>query len=535
MTPAATARLVTPPMARSCYNVPPVRYAQALIPTLKEAPAEPQAVFRALLVRAGTSRRVAGGGTAWLPLGARVLGRIRGIVAEELAREGAQELVAPGGERDVDEVVRRDVRSYRQLPLSLARLGAEACEAWSFHADAADAERVREATLAACARALRRCGVASRIVEAGAGRRELHALTPEGDATLLGCDRCEHVATAELAEVARDPVAPADGAAARPIAKVATPGKRTIDEVSTFLGVPPGRLVKTLVYLADGAPLLALARGDRALNDAKLRARVGAAELALAGDDVVAAVTGAPVGFAGPIGRAGVRIVGDLDVREIRDGVAGANEADTHLVGVDAARDLGAVEWTDLRVAAAGDRCPRCGAGGYAPLRGIALARVEARGPLGAGFLGADGTERPIHGVRAGVSLVGALFAAAAQHHDDGGLVWPITIAPFPAELVALAPRDPEVAAAADRLDRELRDAGVEALYDDRDERPGSKFNDADLIGIPLRLTVGKKSLAAGEVELKARHGEAAERIPVTDAARIVAERARAALAQLGG
>ncbi len=297
-------------------------------------------------------------------------------------------------------------------------------------------------------------------------------------------------------------------------------------------------MIKTLVFLADGKPVVALVRGDHDVNEIKLRRLLGAAEVVLAGDAAIVEITGAPVGFAGPRGLASVQVVADLEVQGMTDAVTGANENDHHFTGFDVARDAPGVEFADLRVAAAGDLCPRCGVGVFERFAGIEVGHVFFLGttysvPMGCTFLGDDGQLRPMVMGCYGIGITRVAAAAIEQNHDDDGIAWPMSLAPYQVQLLTLQAKDPDVSAAADRLYQELTAAGIEVLYDDRDERPGAKFKDADLIGIPLRLAVGKKSLAEGKVELKPRRAKQAELIPAGDAAAIVAARVRAELARL--
>jgi prolyl-tRNA synthetase len=294
--------------------------------------------------------------------------------------------------------------------------------------------------------------------------------------------------------------------------------------------------VKTLVYVTDaGEPLVALVRGDRALSEAKLKNSVGAAAVLLADEAIVERVTGAPVGFAGPVGLR-ARIIADPLLRGIRGAVTGANEADRHFVGFDLERDAPPVEFVDLVVVGAGDRCGRCPDGRFEIHRGIEVGQIFYLGrkysePLRAVFLDPAGAEQTIEMGTYGIGITRTVAAAVEQNHDAHGIVWPIPLAPFPAIVVPVNRADEAVWAAAERVYRELRGRGVETLLDDRDERPGVKFKDADLIGIPLRVTVGPKALARGNVELKMRRAETAEEVPLGEVSARVAEQVTKATA----
>jgi prolyl-tRNA synthetase len=568
------------------------RWSQAFIPTLKEVPAEAQIVSHVYLLRGGFMRKLAAGIYTFLPLGWRVVKNVADIVRQEMDRAGALELLMPAAipaelwqesgrwqaygpellrwkdrkqadfvtgpthEEVVVDTVRRDVKSYRQLPLNLYHIqtkfrdearpraglmrGREFImkDAYSFDVDDEAAKRSYRAMFDAYTRIFQRCGLEFRPVEADTGNiggtmsHEFQVLAQSGEDKIVSCTRCDYAANVEKAEVRRSPERPPR--VDRPLEKVRTPGKKTIEEVARFLQITPARLVKTLVYLADGHPVVALVRGDHDVNELKLRKLVGAQEVVLAGDHAILEITGAPVGFAGPRGLK-VRTVADLEVEGMSDAATGANEDDHHLVGFDMVRDAPGVEYADLRVAVAGDSCPRCGVGVLERFAGIEVGHVFFLGtkysvPMGCTFLGDDGQLRPMVMGCYGIGITRTAAAAIEQNHDADGIIWPMALAPYQVELLTLQAKDAEVVAAADRLYQELVAAGIEVLYDDRDERPGAKFKDADLIGIPLRVAVGKKSLAEGKVELKPRRAKQAELIPAGDAAAIVAARVREAL-----
>jgi prolyl-tRNA synthetase len=571
------------------------RWSQSLIPTLKEVPAEAQVVSHVYLLRAGYMRKVAAGIYSFLPLGWRVVKKVEDIIREEMNRAGAMEILMPGAvpaelwqesgrwqkygpellrfkdrkqadfligpthEEVVVDLVRRDVKSYRQLPINLYQIQAKfrdearpraglmrgrefiMKDAYSFHASDDDCKKTYQAMYDAYTRIFKRCGLAFRAVEADTGNiggslsHEFQVLAQSGEDKIVSCTNCDYAANVEQAEVKRVP-APPPAAAPSELRKVHTPGKKGIDDVAAFLGLPAARMVKTLIFIADGKPVVALVRGDHDVNEVKLRRLLGANELALASDAAVAEVTGAPVGFAGPRGLA-VRVVGDLELRGMTDAATGANENDHHYVGFDLERDAPNVEYADLRVAAAGDPCPRCGSP-FERFAGIEVGHVFFLGTkyssaMGCTFLGDDGQLRPMVMGCYGIGVTRVAAAAIEQNHDADGIAWPMSLAPYQVELLTLQAKDAEVVAAAERIYKELVAAGVEVLYDDRDERPGAKFKDADLLGIPLRLAIGKKSLAEGKVELKPRRAAQAELIPAGDAAAIVAARVRAELEKL--
>jgi prolyl-tRNA synthetase len=308
---------------------------------------------------------------------------------------------------------------------------------------------------------------------------------------------------------------------------VATPEKHSIAEVSEFMGVPPQKLVKTLVYLADGQPIAVLVRGDRDVNEVKLSKALGAGQLVLATDATVKEVTRAPVGFAGPVGL-NVPIYADVEVAAMTDFVVGANAADAHLRGVNVGRDFTPKAIGDYRAAAAGDACARCSEGQLQAYRGIEVGQVFFLGtkyskPMGVTFLDVDGQEKPAQMGCYGIGVTRIVAAAIEQNHDKDGILWPVPLAPFEVALLELQQDDDNVIATAKRLYEELGALGIDVLYDDRDERAGVKFKDADLIGLPFRIAVGKKGIAEGVVELKRRNGAEVRKIKIDEAVKLVA------------
>jgi prolyl-tRNA synthetase len=563
-----------------------MRQTRLLIPTLREVPAEAEVVSHKLLLRAGMIRQVARGIYDFLPLGVRVLHKVERIVREEMQRAGAQEVLLPAvcpaelwqesgrwerygkellrfkdrndrefcfgptHEEVVTDLVRRDARSYRDLPLNLFQIqvkfrdevrprfglmrGREFImkDGYSFHVDRADCDREYDAMYAAYRRIFDRCGLRYRPVEADTGAiggsrsHEFQVLAESGEDAIVSCERCEYAANIEKAAIGDDATATAASAhagaatAAAP-RKVATPGRRTVEEVSGFLGVPPERFVKSLVYLVDGeTPVLAMVRGDHALSEAKLKDALGAQTVVLASEEVVTRVTGAPVGFAGPIGlRAPVRRIADRALAGLVDGVAGANEVDQHLVGVAHARDLADVALADLRLAVEGDRCPRCD-GRLVVQRGIEVGQIFYLGTkysaaLKATVLDADGVERLLEMGCYGIGVTRTIAAAIEQSHDDAGIIWPMPLAPFHVVVVPVNWNDERLRTTAERFHDELEARGIDVLLDDREERPGVKFKDADLIGHPLRITVGPRALERDAVELKGRTDATATEVPV--------------------
>jgi prolyl-tRNA synthetase len=563
-----------------------MRLSKTLIPTLKEAPAEAEVPSHILMMRGGYMRKVAAGIYSFLPLGWRVVQKISRIIREEMNRSGASEVFLPavipaelwqesgrwdqygaqllrlkdrkGGdfvigpthEEVITALVRGDVRSYRQLPLNLYQVqtkfrdelrpraglmrGREFImkDAYSFHVDEKDATREYHVMYDTYARIFTRCGLRFRAVEADTGNiggslsHEFQVLTETGEDALVACDHCDYAANVEQA-VSRETgaVAAPEGARAA-LTRIHTPGKHSIEDVSQFLGVAPTTLVKTLIYLADGKPVAVLVRGDRSVNEIKLKKALCAVDLLLASEAAVREVTGAPLGFAGPVGLE-APVHADHEVAAMVDFVTGANQIDQHLTGVNLERDFTPAARGDYRQAAPGDRCARCADGTLRGYRGVEVGQVFFLGtkysrPMGCNFLDTDGHEKPMQMGCYGIGVTRIVAAAIEQNHDKDGIVWPVPIAPYEVELLALQADDPKLVEACEGIYDQLTRAGIEVLYDDRDERPGSKFKDADLIGIPYRIAVGKKGLVEGVAEVKLRRGPEVRKIKIAEVAAMV-------------
>lgn len=555
-----------------------MRMSQLLAPTLRETPGEAEIVSHQLLLRAGMMRKTASGMYTYLPLGWRVLRKIMDIIREEMDAKGGQELLmpivqpaelwretgrwdeygeemfrlkdrhgrefclGPTHEELITALVRAEVRSYRQLPLLLYQIankyrdeirprfgvirGREFImkDLYSFDRDEAGLDESYWKMYDAYTRIFRRVGLTTRAVEADSGAiggdvtHEFMVLAEAGEASVVYCTSCDYAANTEKAEA----VAPPPATVAGPVPAcepVATPNVRTLEELTRFLGVSADRVIKTLIYEADGRPVAAVVRGDHELNAVKLKRVLGATTLAMAGGAVVERVTGAPVGFAGPVGLKGVRIVADPWALAVADAVAGANAADTHLRHVQPGRDWQPDVVADIRTVTAGEPCPRCG-GVLASARGIEVGQIFKLGTkyseaLGATYLDEQGQARPIVMGCYGIGVSRTMAAIIEQHHDENGIIWPVSVAPYHVIIVPVMYEDEQQRQVAEQLYEELDRAGVEVVLDDRDERAGVKFKDADLLGFPLRITIGPKSLKEGQVELKSRDGRMEERVPI--------------------
>ncbi|HEU4334203.1 MAG TPA: proline--tRNA ligase, partial [Candidatus Eisenbacteria bacterium] len=410
-------------------------------------------------------------------------------------------------------------------------------DAYSFHVDEEQLhetyERMREAYTAI----FTRCGLTFVMVEADSGaiggdvNHEFMVTAASGEAEIFS-SACGYAASSESARYAWTPQ-PSE--AEEPAAETATPEKKTVEEVASFLGVGPERLLKSLVLYAGDEPLLAVVPGDRELNEPKLARHVGGAPLRLATAGEIEMLTGGPLGFTGPVGLTGtIRTIVDATIQEGRNYVAGGNKRDLHIVNVRLGRDFPATERADLTTAKAGDRCPRCG-DALQVSRGIEVGHIFKLGTkysesMGARYLDAEGKERTIVMGCYGIGVTRTVAAAIEQGNDANGIVWPMPIAPYQVHVVPVNAKEARTREAAEALYASLTGAGLEVLYDDRDERPGAKFKDADLIGVPLRVTIGEKGLADGIVELRDRKSGAVERVPVGDASTAIVARVEAAL-----
>ena len=455
-------------------------------------------------------------------------------------------------EEVITAIARGDIQSYKQLPFlpyqiqtkfrneprprgGLVR-GREflMLDAYSFDKDMAGNQEAYRNVREAFSRAFARCGLAALTVEADSGAiggsqsEEFMVLSENGEDTVLRCDKTGYAANAERCEAVPAPAEALDAEVAA-MEKVMTPGVSTIEAVAGFLNVPSTRLIKTLIVVApDGQPVVVLVRGDREVQEAKLAKLLGGPS-PLAEAAIVQKVTGAPVGFAGPVGLAGgVRVVADREVALIRDGVTGANEADAHLMHVLPGRDFPHPEYLDLRTAVAGDISPADPEGRLQTQRGIEVGHVfnfetKYSAAMNAMFTDESGAKRLLLGGSYGVGVSRLMAAAIEQHHDENGILWPVTLAPFEVVIVLVGIKDDAQKEAAEDLYRALQTAGVDVLLDDRDERPGVKFKDADLLGIPVKVVVGK-SLAEGTVEVSLRRDAANKSaVPIASASAHVA------------
>jgi prolyl-tRNA synthetase len=545
-----------------------MRLSTYLLPTLREDPAEAEVVSHRLMLRAGMIRRVAAGVYSYLPLGLRALRKVEGIIRREMDRAGALEVflpvlspaelwretgrwdvygkelmrlqdrhgrdfcLGPTHEEIITDLVRREVNSWRHLPLNLYQIqtkfrdeirprfglmrGREfgMKDAYSFDRDEKGAEKSYEIMFETYTRIFEQCGLNFKAVEAdsgpigGAFSHEFMVLADTGEDLLLNCEGCGYAANLEKAEIA-PPQEPLETEKEKPLEKRETPGKTTVDEVAAFLGCEPSRLVKTLLFEADGKIVAILLRGDHQLNETKLGNYLGAASLEPAAPERVAAVTGGPAGFSGPVGLEGVRVIADLQIRHLVNFVTGGNAADTHFVDVNRKRDFDVTEWADVKAAAVGDPCPRCRRS-METIRGIEVGHVFKLGTkyseaMKATYLDEESNEQTIVMGCYGIGTGRTVASSVEQNHDDDGIIWPVPLAPFPVTLLTLNIKDSALMEASEKLVKQFEAIGIDVLWDERKERPGVKFKDADLVGSPVRVVIGGKSYQRGEGEIRLR------------------------------
>jgi prolyl-tRNA synthetase len=477
-------------------------------------------------------------------------------------RKGADYHLGPTHEEIVTDIARREIRSYRDLPKNLYQVqvkfrdeprprggllrGREFLmkDAYSFDADEAGALASYEVMRQAYCRIFDRMGLVYRMVQADSGAiggntsAEFQVLADSGEDAIVACDRCTYAANVEVATVGARPRK--DEARAEPSAgqtkpeKIHTPGHGAIEDVAKFLKVSPSRMIKSLLYLAGDQIVMVVVRGDHEVNEVRVARAAGVGEVFLASEADVEKATGAKVGFAGPVGYKG-RVLLDKAAAAVRSGVVGANETDYHLTGVDMT-GLSA-EVGDYRLVATGDPCPSCAEGTLRTYRGIEGGHIFVLGTkysekMGATYIDEKQQSRALVMGCYGIGVSRLVATAIEQHNDENGIRWPMSVAPYHVHIVTIG-QEPAVLEAARKLHDGLEKSAVEVLWDDRDERPGVKFKDADLIGVPLRVTIGAKGLANGTIELKPRaepDPKKAELVPIEDAARVLAERVRAAL-----
>ncbi len=547
-----------------------MRYSKTLIPTLKEIPAEAEVISHTLMLRAGMIRKLAAGIYSLLPMGVYVTKKVEGIIREEMNRAGAQEVLLPAvqpaelwkesgrweeygkellrfkdrHERDfcfgptheevITDLISKEIRSYRQLPLNLYQIqtkfrdeirprfgvmrGREFImkDAYSFDCDEKGVDESYNRMYDAYCRIFERCGLKFKAVEAETGviggsfSHEFMVLADSGEEGIVFCNSCDYAANIDRAEIRTKENG--DGGEnkeeRKEIKKASTPGMKTVEEVSKYLKVRPQDLVKTLIFESENGIIAALVRGDHQINETKLKRFLDSNILLLAGDEAVREVTGAPSGFAGPIGL-NIAIFADHGVKGMQNFITGANEIDAHNINVNIGRDFEIKGYGDIRNVKEDDKCPRCGKDANIK-RGIEVGHIFKLGTkysqmLGATYLDSKGEERFIIMGCYGIGVGRTVAAAIEQNHDENGIIWPMPIAPFQVLILPLNTNDTMVMETSEDIYTSLIDKKIDVVIDDRDERPGVKFKDADLIGIPLQIIIGLRNLKEDNIEIKTR------------------------------
>ncbi|MFQ6091883.1 MAG: proline--tRNA ligase [bacterium] len=554
-----------------------MRFSQAFIPTLKETPAGAEVASHRLMLRAGLMRPLVAGVYSYLPLGWRALRKAAQIVREEMDRIGGQEFslptlspkelwqqtgrldqfgqliftlrdrknrelcLAPTHEEIIAEIAGASIRSFRDMPQLWYQIQIKhrdefrprsgvlrgrafiMKDSYSLDAEQAGLDGAYQRHREAYARIFLRCGLKFFVVEASSGlmggseSEEFMAPTEAGEDAVVRCSKCDYAANMEVARSVPHPARPWVQKTPR---RVHTPGKRTIAEVSAFLRCQPENLMKSLLYIIDERPVMVLVRGDHELNESKLAAVMGSTFRPAEPEEALT-ITGANLGFLGPVGLKGVTIIADDALKGQTGIITGANEDDYHLAGLTPERDFELEQYEDLRHVKEGETCLRCGHS-LQIVPAIELGHIFKLGTkysesLGAAFLDTHGQKRPIVMGSYGIGLERIVAAAIEQNHDEDGIIWPLNIAPYQIHVLPVDRTDEEVRAVAEQLYSQLQEHGFEVLIDDRLESPGKKFKDADLIGLPFRITVGARSLKEGKMELKPRQEKTAVRVGQSD------------------
>jgi len=556
-------------------------FSKALIPTLREIPADAEVISHQLMLRSGMIQKIAAGIYSYLPLAQRVFRNLKIIIREEMNIIGGQEVTLPGvqpseiwkesgrwnfygkellrfkdrNDRDfclgptheevVTDLIRREIRSYRQLPLILyqiqtkfrdeirPRFGVMRArefvmkDAYSFDRDEAGAEDNYHKMYRAYSKIFERCGLEFRAVEADTGAiggsfsHEFMVLADSGEDVIAHCEACGYAANLEKAEI-KPPEKITQKGILKALEKVHTPGKKTVDEVTKFLGIPPDNLIKTLIFDTDTGPIAVLVRGDHEINEVKLKNILNCEFLTLADDSLVERVTRAPRGFAGPLS-INLTIHADNSLKDTMNMITGGNEKDVHYKNVNYPRDFKITRFADLRTAKEGDLCIRCSK----PLRmrrGIEVGHIFKLGTkyseaLNTTYLDQSGKAKLIVMGCYGIGVGRTVAAAIEQHHDKDGIIFPNTLAPYQVLILPVDIKNGKLRETAFQIYNELRHDGIEVLLDDRDERPGIKFKDGDLIGIPIRITIGPRRLEEGKVEIRLRKSGKVEVVNIGETA----------------
>jgi prolyl-tRNA synthetase len=555
---------------------------------MKETPEGAEIPSHVLMLRAGLVAQVMAGAYTYLPLGLRAIHKATEIVREEMNRTGANELLmsaicpvslyeqtnrvdafgnvlikadlqrgnkkvrvvfCPTHEEEVTDLASRFISSYRQLPITLYQIQTKfrneerprsgvlrtseflMKDAYSFHESIESLGETYQKMYAAYCKIFNRCGLPFIAVEAESGpiggdaSHEFMTLSPSGEDKVVYCEQCGYAANMEKAEIGSQSCDYAQkNVQLKEIAELDTPEVHTVDQVCKFLNIEPSKLIKTLIYVADGLPVAVLVRGDHDANEHKIKRQLGVEKLELASPDVIERVTGAPVGFAGPIRMIEkIPIHADVCVMEVDNAVVGANRPDKHLANVNTMRDFMPERIGDFRNAVSGDACPRCSAM-LAVRSAIEVGHVFKLGTkyselLNAKFLAADESQKTVIMGCYGIGINRIIAGVVESSHDNSGIIWPVNLAPFEVVICPMKVSDDASMQLTKKLHDELLQSGVDCIVDDRDQRAGVKFKDADLIGFPLRVVIGEKGLAEGKIEIKWRWDKDTTMLPIENAA----------------
>jgi len=543
-----------------------MKWSQTFIPTLKENPSDAEVESHKLMIRSGMIRKLSAGVYSYLPLGTRILNKAINIIREEMDKSGAVELflpalqpltlielsgridafgddllrmkdrhkrdiaLSPTHEEVITDLVKNEVSSYKQLPLILYQIQTKfrdearprfgvlrskeflMKDAYSFDTDIDSLNKSYQKMYDTYCRIFERCRLDYLAVEADSGAmggdvsHEFMIPNENGEDVIVKCKNCDYSANIEKAE--SSPIESKDEATLEELKEVSTPGMTTIKEVSDFLKIEPDKMVKTLIYTHNSGNVAVLVRGDHDVNESKLAKVISDGDMILADEDTVVELTNSPVGFAGPIGLQ-TQVIADQAVSMMMNCVVGGNKADTHIINANQERDFNIDMVTDIRYVTEGDRCPKCN-DELDISHGIELGHVFKLGTrysdsLGAKFLDNNGKEQPIIMGSYGIGVNRILAATIEKSHDSNGIIWPLPLAPYEVLVVPINIKDDVIMDTATKIYDDLCEEGIEVLLDDRDQRPGFKFKDADLIGIPIRITVGKRLKETGELEIKLR------------------------------
>ncbi|MDD5084518.1 MAG: proline--tRNA ligase [Candidatus Omnitrophica bacterium] len=564
-------------------------WTNTLIPTLRTAPKDVEATSHQLMLRAGYIRQLSSGVYDYLPLGCRVIKKVESLIREEMFRAGADEVLLPAihpaeiwkrtgryealgedkfafknrsgqeyvlgptHEEIITELVAASTKSYKDFPLTLFQIQTKfrdelrprfgvirskefiMKDAYSFDCDEAGLEKSFRKMAEAYRRIFTRSGLSYEVVEADPGlmggkvSQEFMVRSPYGEDTIAHCKKCGYTVSRDIARRSFEAAEPKHGD--KPYEAFDTPDLKSIEELCRRFKLKPEELVKTIIYIADGKPVAACVAGGHEVNEGKLRQLLGAEAIRLANAEEIEELTKAPLGFSGPVGLKGVTIVLDADILRMKNFYTGANEKDKHFRNVSVARDFNYDLVGDIRFVAAGDSCPSC-KGRLELVTTMEIGHIFKLGTrytkaLNASFLDDKGMERDVIMGCYGIGVNRIIAAAIEEHHDDKGIIWPLSIAPYDVVIVTLNEQDAETRKVANDLYAKLGTLGIDVLYDNRDERAGVKFNDADLIGIPLQVVISERNLKERKLELVRRKGKEASFADIAQAPQIIQDKVK--------